>query len=150
MRPLIIIFAKAPVAGRAKTRLDADPSRAAALHSIFVRDALAMAETLRDEADVELSTDTPSDAWPESAVRRSLQAEGNLGERMYAALEQALSAGRSKGRNLDNTRTEQALYMVAHARIHDGQLVEYVRMKEWHLPDTGSEGRPIADPAKTN
>ena len=69
---------------------------------------------------------------------------------MYAALEQALSAGRSKGRNLDNTRTEQALYMVAHARIHDAQLVQYVRMKEWHLPDTGSEGCPIADPAKTN
>ena len=96
MRPLIIIFAKAPVAGRVKTRLDADPSRAAALHSVFVRDALAMAETFQDEADVELSTDTPSDAWPESAVRRSLQAAGNLGERMYAALEQALSSGRTK------------------------------------------------------
>ena len=96
MRPLIIIFAKAPVAGRAKTRLDADPCRAAALHSVFVRDALAMAETFEDEADVELSTDTPTDAWPESAVRRSLQAEGNLGERMYAALDQALSSGRTK------------------------------------------------------
>jgi 5-methylthioribose kinase len=96
MRPLIIIFAKAPVAGRAKTRLDADPRRAAALHSAFVRDALAMAETLQDEADVELSTDTPCDAWPESAVRRSLQAEGSLGERMYAALDRALSSGRTK------------------------------------------------------
>ncbi len=96
MRPLIIIFAKAPVAGRVKTRLDADPCRAAVLHSVFVRDTLAMAETLRDEADVELSTDTPSDAWPESAVRRSVQAGGNLGERMYAALHQALSAGRTQ------------------------------------------------------
>ena len=96
MRSLIIIFAKAPVAGRVKTRLDADSDRAAALHSVFVRDALSMAETLQDEADVELSTDTPTDAWPESAVRRSLQAEGNLGERMYAALDHALASGRTK------------------------------------------------------
>lgn len=96
MRPLIIIFAKAPVAGRVKTRLDADPGRAAALHSVFVRDALSMAEIFQDEADVELSTDTACDAWPESAVCRSLQAGGNLGERMYAALDQALTSGRTK------------------------------------------------------
>jgi hypothetical protein len=52
------------------------------------------------------------------------------------------------GRGPDNTRAEQAIYIVAHARDHYGQLVEYIRMNGIVPP--ASEGRPLANPAKTN
>ena len=41
----MILFAKAPVPGRVKTRLGIDPERAAALHSGFVRQALKLLES---------------------------------------------------------------------------------------------------------
>ncbi len=55
-----------------------------------------MLESLRGDADVELSTDEPTEAWREFAVARSVQCAGQLGERIRAALEQALAAGRPK------------------------------------------------------
>lgn len=55
-----------------------------------------MLESLRGDADVELSTDEPTQSWPESPVARSVQGTGQLGERIYAALERALAAGRPK------------------------------------------------------
>jgi uncharacterized protein len=79
-----------------KTRLGLDPRRAADLHSSFVRQTLVMLESLRGDADVELSTDEPTDAWREFPVARSVQGPGQLGDRIYAALEQALAAGRPK------------------------------------------------------
>jgi rSAM/selenodomain-associated transferase 1 len=94
--PLVVLFAKAPVPGRVKTRLGVDPQRAAALHSSFVRQTLVMLESLSGEVDVELSTDEPTLAWGEFPVARSVQAAGHLGERIYAALERALAAGRPK------------------------------------------------------
>ena len=96
MLPLIILFAKAPAPGRVKTRLEVDPRRAADLHSSFVRQTLLMLESLRGDADVELSTDEPTQAWCEFLVARSMQGTGQLGERIYAALDQALAAGRPK------------------------------------------------------
>ncbi len=94
--PLIVLFAKAPAPGRVKTRLGVDPQRAAGLHSSFVRQTLAMLESLRGEADVELSTDEPTQAWCEFPGARSVQCAGQLGERIYAALERALAEGRPK------------------------------------------------------
>jgi uncharacterized protein len=94
--PLIVLFAKAPVPGRVKTRLGLHPRRAAHLHSLFVRETLVMLESMRDDADVELSTDEPTEAWREFPVARSVQSPGQLGERIYAALEPALAAGRPK------------------------------------------------------
>jgi uncharacterized protein len=94
--PLIVLFAKAPVPGRVKTRLGIDPRRAADLHSSFVRQTLVMLESLRGDADVELSTDELTQAWREFPVERSLQGPGELGERIYRVLEQALAAGRPK------------------------------------------------------
>ncbi len=96
MLPLIVLFAKAPTPGRVKTRLGVDPARAAELHSLFVRQTLAMLQSLRGEADVELSTDEPTEAWREFPVARSVQSPGQLGDRIYAALERALAAGRPK------------------------------------------------------
>lgn len=94
--PLIVLFAKAPAPGRVKTRLGVDPQRAADLHSSFVRQTLAMLECFRGEADVELSTDEPTQDWCEFPVGRSVQGAGQLGERIYGALENALGAGRPK------------------------------------------------------
>ena len=94
--PLIVLFAKAPAPGRVKTRLGIDPQRAADLHSSFVRQTLVMLDSFRGEADVELSTDEPTQAWGEFPVARSVQSAGELGKRIYAALERALAAGRPK------------------------------------------------------
>jgi len=94
--PLIVLFAKAPTPGRVKTRLGVDPLRATDLHSSFVRQTLAMLESFRRDADLELSTDEPTQAWCEFPVARSVQGAGQLGERIYAALEHALAAGRPK------------------------------------------------------
>jgi rSAM/selenodomain-associated transferase 1 len=94
--PLIVLFAKAPTPGRVKTRLGVDAVRAVELHSSFVRQTLVMLESLRGEAEVELSTDEPTRAWCEFPVARSVQVSGHLGERIYAALEQALAAGRPR------------------------------------------------------
>ena len=96
MRPAIILFAKAPVPGRVKTRLATrySPEQAAELHRAFVRDALRMLHTLTPRADLELQTDAPTDAWRDIKVARSLQVTGDLGCRMLHALRRALAAGR--------------------------------------------------------
>jgi hypothetical protein len=94
--PLIVLFAKAPAPGRVKTRLEVDAARAVELHTGFVRQTLTMLESLRSEADVELSTDEPTEAWAEFRVARSVQSAGHLGERIYSALEKALAAGRPR------------------------------------------------------
>ena len=83
----MILFAKAPVPGRVKTRLGVDPERAAALHSAFVRGTLETLQCCAAELDVELSTDDPTDAWSEFSGPRSVQVSGNLGGRIFAALD---------------------------------------------------------------
>lgn len=95
MRPLVVLFAKNPVAGRVKTRLGIAPARALALHDAFVRESLRMMATL-DGVDTELSTDEPCAAWPDWTARRSVQCAGNLGDRMYAVIARALKEGRNK------------------------------------------------------
>lgn len=91
MRPVIIVFAKAPVPGRVKTRLRLDPWVAAELHRSFVLDTLCAAK--EQAAVVELHTDTGTTAWPEAGVPRRLQHEGDLGLKMLKALEAALDRG---------------------------------------------------------
>ena len=94
-RPLLILFAKAPIAGRAKTRLcpPLTPVEAADLHSALVMDTGDMLMTLGSSVAVELSTDAPTEAWPGLAMTRSIQIAGDLGARLFHALEQGLSAG---------------------------------------------------------
>jgi rSAM/selenodomain-associated transferase 1 len=93
--PLIILFAKAPQPGNVKTRLGLEPTAAAALHTEFVRQTLDRVCGLREEAELELSLDMPSTAWPEFSIPRTVQCEGDLGMRIFAALERGLSAGHS-------------------------------------------------------
>jgi rSAM/selenodomain-associated transferase 2 len=79
-----------------KTRLGLSPDRAAELHEALVRDTLAGLQELAGQAEIELSTDVPTGAWPEFVLARSEQARGDLGARMFAAIQAALARERPK------------------------------------------------------
>lgn len=93
-RPLMILFAKAPLAGKVKTRLvpSLSAQNAAELHRRMVSEAWSLAAGFRPYAAVELHTDLPTSAWPEIHPRR-LQSSGDLGTRMLGALTAGLAAG---------------------------------------------------------
>ena len=95
-RPLLILFAKAPIAGCVKTRLcpPLTPDQAAGLHSALVQDTIEMLSTFSGYADLELSSDSAIKAWPDLTLPRSVQAEGDLGLRIFQALAGALTSGR--------------------------------------------------------
>jgi rSAM/selenodomain-associated transferase 1 len=87
MRPAIILFAKAPIAGRVKTRLEQALGAEATLelHKAFVLDMLDKLLTLRG-AGIELHTDIRTDAWLRAEVASRVQIHGDLGSRMLHAL----------------------------------------------------------------
>ncbi len=95
MEPVILLFAKAPVPGRVKTRLlpVLPPEAAAELHAAFVADAWVFLQSV-NEADVELHTDISTDAFAGLGVAPNLQAPGDLGVKMLAAASVALAEGR--------------------------------------------------------
>jgi rSAM/selenodomain-associated transferase 1 len=88
----VIVFARAPIPGRVKTRLAAGvgADAAARLHEAFVRDVAARASA---RFPVELHLDEPTSAWPELAFPRRVQQSGDLGDRMRHALGEALARG---------------------------------------------------------
>jgi rSAM/selenodomain-associated transferase 1 len=92
----MILFAKAPVPGRVKTRLATviGAEQATELHRAFVADTLAKLAEFRDSADIELHTDIPTDAWIGSGVARDLQAAGGLELKLLHALGGAIESGR--------------------------------------------------------
>jgi uncharacterized protein len=94
--PVVIVFAKAPRPGFVKTRLGLEPTSAASLYTEFVRRTLEIVCGLRDEVELELSLDIPCAAWSEFSVHRTVQYEGDLGMRLYWALENGLAAGHPK------------------------------------------------------
>jgi hypothetical protein len=98
MIPVIMVFAKAPVAGRVKTRLQPvlTPEESAALHHAFVADVLEWLAGFSRVADVELHVDGITDAWRDYPYRRVLQRDGDLGFRMLAAAEHGLEEGRKQ------------------------------------------------------
>lgn len=81
---VIIVFAKAPIPGKVKTRLGLDPLLAAALHEAFVRDVLATLAPFGGRVQLHLTE--PHPVFPESG---HVQAPGDLGARMLHALEHA-------------------------------------------------------------
>jgi rSAM/selenodomain-associated transferase 1 len=97
-RPLIILFAKAPVPGHVKTRLQPPLSAdaAAALQTAFVSDMLDMLKAGIPDVDLELHTDLPTEAWARHGVAHKLQASGGLGTKLLFALAGALMAGRPR------------------------------------------------------
>jgi rSAM/selenodomain-associated transferase 1 len=92
----MILFAKAPIPGRVKTRLAATigAEHAAELYRAFVTDTIAKLAEFRDFADIELHTDTLTDAWSEPDVTRDLQAPGGLELKLLHALGGAIQSGR--------------------------------------------------------
>ena len=96
--PVIILFAKVPVPGRVKTRLQPflSAGQACALHEAMVRDALEMLGELSQIADIELHMDVPTESWPEFPYVRRLQPTGDLGCRLQETLRRALDSGRPR------------------------------------------------------
>jgi Uncharacterized protein conserved in bacteria len=90
MRPAIILFAKAPLSGHVKTRLEQELGAEAtlALHRAFVLDMLDKLLTLRSAADVELHTDIQTDVWRHPEVTSRTQIPGDLGLKMLHAIGQ--------------------------------------------------------------
>jgi uncharacterized protein len=93
MRPVILVFAKAPLPGRVKTRLHSvlTPEQAARLHKAFVLDTLESLNHLAAVADIELHSDA---LYPDWHFSYRLQCPGDLGQRMHFALTAALADGR--------------------------------------------------------
>lgn len=94
MRGTVIIFVKAPVAGRVKTRLGADIGygRAAALFRVLTQRTVA--ESLKGKWGAVLAVDPPAATnfsaqfWPPH-LHRVPQGQGDLGQRMAHAFENA-------------------------------------------------------------
>lgn len=95
---VVILFAKAPLPGRVKTRLSPvlTAEQAAELHDCLVRDSLELLLREFDPSSIELHTDQETAAWKEYGVVRRLQCAGDLGDRMYTALQHALTGGRER------------------------------------------------------
>lgn len=98
MPPVIMVFAKAPVPGRVKTRLEPliGAEAAADLYACFVSDVLQALARFIPVAEIELHIDSITEAWRDFPYRRVLQREGDIGHRMLCAAEQALEEGRPR------------------------------------------------------
>ena len=95
-RPLIVLFAKAPLPGHAKTRLQRrlTAAQTVALQIALVSDMLEMLQSGFPDADLELHTDQPTEAWARYGTAHRLQAPGDLGARLLTALAGGLGEGR--------------------------------------------------------
>ncbi len=93
----LMIFAKAPVPGRVKTRLELPPTTAARLHAAFVRDVVARHQRPGRRVTVWRALDVDHPLWSElverHGVRLATQGEGDLGARMAAAFADELAGG---------------------------------------------------------
>lgn len=98
MRTLIILFAKAPEAGKVKTRLipRLGAEGALDLHTRLVEDTwnrcLLPLAAQQTGLDLALHTDRETTAWPQVVPRR-LQVGSDLGSRLESALSTGLSEG---------------------------------------------------------
>jgi rSAM/selenodomain-associated transferase 1 len=94
----MILFAKAPLAGHVKTRLQGwlGPEATLALHEAFVLDMLDKLLTLSQFADIALLTDIRTDVWRHPQVTRGEQFPGDLGLKMLHALSAGLASGRER------------------------------------------------------
>ena len=92
----MILFAKAPIPGRVKTRLATaiGAGHAAELYRAFVADTISKLTEFKEFADIELHTDTLTDAWSAPGGTRDLQASGGLELKLLHALGGAMQSGR--------------------------------------------------------
>jgi rSAM/selenodomain-associated transferase 1 len=156
VRAVTILFARAPVPGHAKTRLAKalGPESAASLHAAFVADVIEAFQR-HGNSDLELHTDTLSDAWQLLDVARKLQISGGLELKMFHALNSSLQAGYESvaivgtdAPTLPPTHVEDLLtakedialgpsedggfYAIAARKIHPAMFAGV----EWSRPDT--------------
>ena len=96
MGPKVIVFAKSPKAGAVKTRLGAVMSAASAagLHFAMVTDLIGQLQQLHPAVDLELHITEPTDAFSFLHVVTRVQVPGTLGERLLAAILDALERER--------------------------------------------------------
>lgn len=92
----LLLFTKPARAGRVKTRLigDLTPAQAAELHAAFLDDLLDRLRTGRFTVTLAwaLDADDPEDAIPDGPFPGIRQRGGDLGERLYTALSEAVEA----------------------------------------------------------
>lgn len=93
----LMVFAKAPVPGRVKTRLELPPTTAARLHAAFVRDVVARHQRPGRRVTVWRALDADHALWGElvdrHGVRLATQRGDDLGARMAAAFGEELAGG---------------------------------------------------------
>ena len=91
MSERLMVFAKAPVPGRVKTRLCLPPERAAALHSAFVRDVVDRHQRPGRALTVWRAGDLEHPLWADLGVALGIQQGADLGARMRHAFTRELS-----------------------------------------------------------
>lgn len=93
----LMIFAKAPMPGRVKTRLRLPPERAAAVHAAFVRDVVARHQRPGRAVTLWRAGDLDHPLWSAlveaHALTLAVQPAGDLGDRMRAAFTAELTHG---------------------------------------------------------
>ncbi len=92
MRNLVIVFAKNPVPGKAKTRLSKDIGQGQAM--VVYRDLLRYTSALVEKVNAHRWVSyadflNPCDMWPADKFQKSVQSSGNLGDRMVSAFQKA-------------------------------------------------------------
>ncbi|PIR15011.1 MAG: hypothetical protein COV48_16790 [Elusimicrobia bacterium CG11_big_fil_rev_8_21_14_0_20_64_6] len=126
----LVVFVKAPIPGKVKTRLHVplSASQAARVYRAFVQDSVACAR-LCGEAAVSIAYEPhpkrPDLAWLEDAPAWFRQAEGDLGARLIAAFERGFLAGASKVVVIgsDCPDLDPDILRQAFARLDDAQAV---------------------------
>lgn len=126
----LIVFVKAPVPGKVKTRLQIPLSAAqvARVYEAFVRDTVSCARNV-GEAAVSIAYEPhpkrPDLAWLEDAPAWFRQAEGDLGARLISAFDQAFRAGAKKVVVIgsDCPDLEPDILRQALARLDDTEVV---------------------------
>ncbi|MCC7342725.1 MAG: glycosyltransferase [Bryobacterales bacterium] len=97
MKPLVVVLAKDPVAGRVKTRLGATigDAIAAEIYRAMVTDLLEMWMQRAWPWDLEIHLDRPSSFYARFPFARALQVGADLGEKLYHSLSNGLARGAS-------------------------------------------------------
>lgn len=126
----LIVFVKAPVPGKVKTRLQMplSASQVARVYESFVRDTVACARQ-SGEAAVSIAYDPhpsrPDLSWLEDSPPWFPQSDGDLGERLISAFALAFQVGASKvvviGSDCPDLTPE--ILSQAFARLNDSQAV---------------------------
>jgi uncharacterized protein len=124
----LLIFAKAPLAGRVKTRLTPPfpPDEAAAIYEASLRDVVALAARERARVEIWYHADARADVYfttgfPHIVLER--QAEGDLGSKLADAFERSFADGAQRvlilGSDVPTLPDSMLSAALDHARVAD-------------------------------